>query len=294
MAIYTCVLLDVDNTILDFDAAERQALTDMLAEYELPHDEAAYDTYHKVNRELWDSLAKGQLNKQKLFQIRFSRFMQTMQLPDNGKGKAMNDRYEELLATHADLLPGALTALEELSEVATLALVSNGAIAVQESRIAASGIDRYMDGIYISEKVGAAKPSAKLFEHAFRDLGITNKSRVLMVGDDLLADIKGGLNAGVDTCWFNPGNLENKSGITPKYTVSSYEELYRIVMEPEELGKYRRAQPPPQQRSPAVRRGRTAAARLSGGGIILELRMYRYVVGTSKLRQELRRTRGTA
>ena len=92
MAIYTCVLLDVDNTLLDFDAAERQALTDMLAEYELPHDEAAYDTYHKVNRELWDSLAKGQLNKQKLFQIRFSRFMQAMQLPDNGKGKARNDR----------------------------------------------------------------------------------------------------------------------------------------------------------------------------------------------------------
>lgn len=235
MAIYTCVLLDIDNTLLDFDAAERQALTDMLAEYELPHDENACAVYHKVNRELWDSLAKGQLNKQKLFQIRFSRFMQAMQLPDNGKSKAMNDRYEELLATHADLLPGALTALEELGEVATLAIVSNGALAVQESRIAASGIGRYMDGIYISEKVGAAKPSAKLFEHAFRDLGITNKSRVLMVGDDLLADIKGGQNAGVDTCWFNPKNEENKSGIMPKYTVGSYEELYRIVMEPEEL-----------------------------------------------------------
>ena len=235
MAIYTCVLLDIDNTLLDFDAAERQALTDMLAEYELPHDENACAVYHKVNRELWDSLAKGQLNKQKLFQIRFSRFMQAMQLPDNGKSKAMNDRYEELLATHADLLPGALTALEELGEVATLAIVSNGALAVQESRIAASGIGRYMDGIYISAKVGAAKPSAKLFEHAFRDLGITNKSRVLMVGDDLLADIKGGQNAGVDTCWFNPKNEENKSGITPKYTVGSYEELYRIVMETEEL-----------------------------------------------------------
>ena len=89
-----------------------------------------------------------------------------------------------------------------------------------------------------------------------------------MVGDDLLADIKGGLNAGVDTCWFNPGNLENKSGITPKYTVSSYEELYRIVMEPEELENIGVPQPPPQQRSPAVRQGRTAAARLSGGGII--------------------------
>ena len=109
------------------------------------------DAYAKLDLpaspwELWDALAKGQMNKQKLFQVRFGRFMQAMQLPDNGKGKAMNDRYEELLSTHADLLPGALTALEELSEVATLAIVSNGAVAVQEPRIAASGIDRYMDG----------------------------------------------------------------------------------------------------------------------------------------------------
>ena len=119
--------------------------------------------------------------------------------------------------------------------MATLAIVSNGAVAVQEPRIAASGIDRYMDGIYISETIGAAKPSAKLFEHALRDLGITNRSRVLMVGDDLLADIKGGINAGVDTCWYNPQNVENKTDIAPKFTVGSYEELYRIVMEPEEL-----------------------------------------------------------
>lgn len=235
MAIYTCVLLDVDNTLLDFDAAERQALTAMLAEYELPHDAHACEVYHKVNRELWDALAKGKLSKGKLFQTRFQRFLQAMELPDNGKSHAMNDRYEELLATHADIIPGALNALEELGEVATLAIVSNGAAAVQQARISASGVERYMDGIYISEKVGAAKPSAKLFEHAFKDLGITNRSRVLMVGDDLLADIKGGLNAGVDTCWVNFKNEENTTGIQPKYEIHSYEELYRLVMEPEEL-----------------------------------------------------------
>lgn len=191
MAIYTCVLLDVDNTLLDFDAAERQALTDMLTEYELPHDARACEIYHAVNRELWDALAKGQLTKPKLFQQRFGRFMKAMDLPDNGKAVQMNDRYEELLSTHADLLPGALTALEELREVATLAIVSNGAVMVQEARIRDSGIERYMDGVYISEKVGAAKPSAKLFEHVLKDLGITNRSRVLMVGDDLLADHQG-------------------------------------------------------------------------------------------------------
>lgn len=235
MAIYTCVLLDVDNTLLDFDAAERQALTAMLEEYALPNDAAACEVYHTVNKELWQALAKGKLTKSKLFQTRFSRFMQAMGLPDNGKSHAMNDRYEELLATHADLIPGALTALEELGEVATLATVSNGAAMVQQARIHDSGIERYMDGIYISEKVGAAKPSAKLFEHVLKDLGITNRSRVLMVGDDLLADIKGGQNAGLDTCWVNFKNEENTTGIVPKYEVHSYEELYHLVMEPEEL-----------------------------------------------------------
>ena len=202
MANYTCLLLDVDNTLLDFNAAERAAVGITLGHYGMPDGPEALETYHQINRQLWDSLAKGELNRSKLF---------------------------------ADLMPGALTALEELGEVATLAIVSNGAAQVQESRIAASGIGRFMDGVYISEKVGAAKPSPKLLDYAIRDLGLTNRSRVLMVGDDLLADIKGGINAGIDTCWVNFANEENKTGIQPKYTVHSYEELYRVVMEPEEL-----------------------------------------------------------
>ena len=71
--------------------------------------------------------------------------------------------------------------------------------------------------------------------HALRDLGITNRSRVLVVGDDLLADIRGGKNAGLDTCWVNFTGAENTTGIEPKYTIGSYEALYQIVMEPEEL-----------------------------------------------------------
>ena len=128
-----------------------------------------------------------------------------------------------------------MNALEELGEVATLATVSNGATAVQQARIRDSGVEKYMDGIYISEKIGAAKPSAKLFEHVLKDLGITNRSRVLMVGDDLLADIKGGQNAGLDTCWVNFKNEENDTNVIPKYEIHSYEELYKLVMEPEEL-----------------------------------------------------------
>lgn len=235
MAYYTCLLLDADNTLLDFDAAERQALTDTLRHYELPHDEAALDTYHKVNRQLWDRLAKGELSKNKLFSLRFGQYLKAMELPDNGKGREMNDYYEDQLANHADLIPGSLNALHELAEVATLAIVSNGAYKVQKSRIEASGLEQFMDGIYISEKIGATKPNPKIYEAALRDLGITNRSRVLVVGDDLLADIRGGKNAGLDTCWVNFTGEENKTGIEPKYTIGSYEALYQIVMEPEEL-----------------------------------------------------------
>ena len=111
MAYYTCLLLDADNTLLDFDAAERQALTDTLTHYELPHDEAALDVYHQVNPQLWDRLAKGELTKNKLFAIRFGQYLKAMDLPDNGKGREMNDFYEDQLANHADLIPGALSAL---------------------------------------------------------------------------------------------------------------------------------------------------------------------------------------
>ena len=235
MAHYTCLLLDVDNTLLDFTSAERQALTDTLAQYQLPCDESICEIYHQVNDRLWQSLAKGELSRSKLFAVRFARFLQAAGLPDNGKSREMNDRYEEQLALHPDLIPGALAALDELAEVATLAAVSNGAYKVQQARIQASGIDRYLDGVYISEKVGAAKPSPRLFEHALRDLGVNDRSRVLVVGDDLLADIQGGRNAGLDTCWVNFSGAENDTGVVPGHTIASFEELYRIVMEPEEL-----------------------------------------------------------
>lgn len=235
MAYYTCLLLDVDNTLLDFNAAERQALIDTLTHFELPCDAGACGVYHQVNGKLWAGLARGEISRSKLFAVRFARFLQAMGLPDNGKSREINDYYEEQLARHPDLIPGALNALEELAEVATLAVVSNGAARVQQARIRDSGIERYMDGVYISERVGATKPSAKSFDHALRDLGVTDRSRVLVVGDDLNADIKGGRNAGLDTCWVNFAGVENDAGIEPRHTVTSYEELYRIVMEPEEL-----------------------------------------------------------
>ena len=140
-----------------------------------------------------------------------------------------------------------LDVLGELSEVATLAVVTNGFEKVQSRRVAESGIRNYLEDVFVSEKLDSEKPSRRIFDAALRALGVENREHVLVVGDSLTSDIQGGVNAGLDTCWFNPGHAENPGKVTPTYEIASLEELYPLVMEPEELAnlglKHRRHQP---------------------------------------------------
>ena len=120
-------------------------------------------------------------------------------------------------------------------EVATLAIVSNGAQKVQTRRLAESGVMNFMEDVFISEKMGCEKPNARIFDAALRALGVENREHVLMVGDSLASDIQGGSNAGLDTCWYNPNHAENPGKVIPTYEIASLEELYPLVMEQEEL-----------------------------------------------------------
>ncbi|MGN0707544.1 MAG: YjjG family noncanonical pyrimidine nucleotidase [Faecalibacterium sp.] len=234
MAKYYCVLFDADNTLLDFDAAESKALAETLVHYGIEPDAATVAAYREINSALWQQLEKGQIRREKLMNERFTRFLKAVGAA--GNGAEMNRYYLEQLSTHPDLMPGGvLDVLRELSEVATLALVSNGFERVQTRRAAESGILNYMEGVFISEKVDSEKPNRKIFDAALRTLGVENREHVLVVGDSLTSDIQGGVNAGLDTCWFNPNHAENPGKVCPNYEIASLTELYPLVMEPEEL-----------------------------------------------------------
>ena len=234
MAKYYCILFDADNTLLDFDAAESKALAETLVNYGIEPDAETVQTYRTINEELWRQLEKGQVRREKLFNERFSRFLKAIDAA--GDGAEMNRYYLEQLSTHPDLMNAeVLDVLRELSEVATLAVVSNGVHKVQLRRLAESGVANFMEDIFISEKVGCEKPGARIFETALRSLGVENREHVLMVGDSLTSDIQGGANAGLDTCWLNPNHAENPGKVIPTYEIASLEELYPLVMEPEEL-----------------------------------------------------------
>lgn len=245
MAKYYCILFDADNTLLDFDAAESKALADTLRNYGIEPDAETVQTYRTINGELWRQLEKGQIRRDKLMAERFTRFLKAVNAA--GSGAEMNQYYLDQLSTHPDLAaPNVLDVMKELAEVATLAVVTNGFDRVQSRRVAESGLKEFVEEVFVSEKLDSEKPNRKIFDTALRSLGVENRERVLMVGDSLTSDIQGGVNAGLDTCWFNPGHAENPGKVSPTYEIASLEELYPLVMEPEELAnlglKHRRHQ----------------------------------------------------
>ena len=236
MAKYYCILFDADNTLLDFDAAERKALAETLAQYNIEPSNETVEKYRTINEGLWRQLEKGQIRREKLMNERFTRFLKEIGV--SGSGAEMNRYYLNQLSTHPDLMPGnVLDVLHELAEVATMAIVTNGFDKVQSRRVKESGIAAFMEEVFVSERSDSEKPNRKIFDTALRTLGVENREHVLVVGDSLSSDIQGGINAGLDTCWLNRNHVENPGQVCPTYEIESLEQLYPIVMEPDELAR---------------------------------------------------------
>ena len=163
MAKYYCVLFDADNTLLNFDAAESKALAETLVNYGIEPDAETVQTYRTINSELWRQLEKGQIKREKLMAERFTRFLKAIDAA--GDGAEMNRFYLEQLSTHPDLMgPEVLDVLRELSEVATLAVVTNGFQKVQIRRLAESGVLNFMEDVFVSEKMDSEKPNRRIFD----------------------------------------------------------------------------------------------------------------------------------
>ena len=227
---YNCLLLDADDTLISFKECEKQALVKVLEKYNIDATEENIENYHNINEALWQDLEKGKIKKHLIGKMRFQKFCESVGA-DSKNAEKMNKDYMAALKEEAVLIDGAIEFLEDVEDYATIAIVTNGIEAVQMNRLKISGIAAFADGIYTSERLGATKPNKQIFLAALKDLGVENTSKVLVVGDRLQSDIKGGLNAGLDTCWVNFDNQENTTNINPKYTVQDFTQLKNIVLE---------------------------------------------------------------
>lgn len=225
---YDTVLLDADNTLFDFDAAERKALHAVLTARGYTPDQATVETYLSINTALWDAFARGEVEQDFLLVERFRRFQQAV--GGEHDSAAFNADYLAQLAANGDLIPGALELCRALSALGcTLAIVTNGATVAQRGRYAASPLKEYIPHLFISQELGVRKPDPLFFDHVCRDLGISDRGRTVVVGDSLASDILGGNRAGMDTIWYNPRRSPLTGQAKPTYRAEDFAQVEAII-----------------------------------------------------------------
>ncbi|WP_347103638.1 YjjG family noncanonical pyrimidine nucleotidase [Streptococcus thermophilus] len=227
---YTHLLFDLDHTLLDFDRAEDLALTFLLEEAGVASQEIKVykDHYIPMNRAMWEDLNHGLITKPELLRTRFSRLFEHF-----GKevdGSFLAGRYQHFLSQQGQELPQAHAFLADVKDRGhKIYAATNGVGFIQHFRLQASSILPFFDYIFISDEVGAHKPSTDFFVKITNQVHDFHPSSAFIIGDSLTADIQGGNNAGIDSVWFNPRNLVNKTPAVPTYQVKNYEEILKIL-----------------------------------------------------------------
>lgn len=217
------VLFDLDDTLFDFHKAEKIALTKTLVHFGIDPTEETLALYSTINAAHWKRLELGEISREEVKVGRYRELFKTIGVEcDPVKATAY---YESMLAIGHYFMPGAPELLEELYRKYRLYIVSNGTAKVQEGRIGSSGITKYMDGIFISQLLGANKPDKQFFDICFAEIPDFSLSETVIIGDSLSSDIKGGINAGITTVWFNPKGIENDNDIKPDYTIKELSEV---------------------------------------------------------------------
>jgi len=225
---YEYLLFDIDNTLMDFTAGEKAALFQTMEEMGVAISEADYQKYLEVNRAAWARFETGELDSKAVQRVRFEDYAGHLGR-DTTQGIGMNARYVENLGQQAILLPGAMETLQTLAQHYKLAVATNGLTLVQRARLQKSGFLPLLSGVFISQEMGVQKPNRSYYETIFAYYGDTAREKYLMIGDSLSADIAGGINAGIDTCWYRPFGA-GEPEIRPTYTVNGYDELLRLLL----------------------------------------------------------------
>ncbi len=226
---YKYILWDIDGTVLDFIAAEAYAIRTLFKKYKLGEcSDEMLKLYSGINAKYWQRLERNELTKPEVLIGRFKEFFESIGA-STSIAESFNEDYQLALGDHVGFVPGAKEILLLQKGYYILAAVTNGTKLAQEKKLRNSGLDKIFDKIFISEDIGAEKPNREFFDNVFESLGITDKKEVLIIGDSLTGDMKGGFLAGIDTCWFNPGHKPNTLEIPVTYEIDRLSKIREIV-----------------------------------------------------------------
>ena len=225
---YRTVLFDADNTLFDFSRAEKEAIADTLTYCGICPTDELIRAYSEINDRMWKRLERGEIDKLTLREARFAEFCEAFGLVADPSRMAA--AYIEFLSQKTYLIDGAQELCAELSSRYRLYIVTNGILTVQKRRFSTSAIQPYFKDIFISEELGFEKPHPGYFEAVAKRVPDFLGADTLIVGDSLTSDIKGGIAAGLDTCWYNPRSLENKEKLPITFEIHALKDLAPLLL----------------------------------------------------------------
>jgi len=221
------LLLDLDDTLLDFGRSESESFSQMLREMGLTPTEEITTLYSRINRDQWKMLERGETTREALRLDRFRILFEEMGVSLDPQKAA--DTYCGFLGKSCYLLPGAIETVRDLKKTCRVYLASNGFREIQLGRIAASGLDKMADGIFVSQDIGSDKPETEYFEACFSKIPDFRREETAIAGDSLSSDILGGNRAGIKTIWLNPSGKVPGRGGRPDYIIKRITELPALL-----------------------------------------------------------------
>jgi 2-haloacid dehalogenase len=227
MSRYSWLLFDADGTLFDYNKAESTALRDVFRSFDFGFTPECALAYREINDRYWRDFELGLIDQKSLRSQRFSELLDSLEL--EADPELFSRKYLEFLSMGTYLIDGVEEVLDALHPLFDMAILTNGLQDVQRPRFTRSSIGSYFKVWIISEEVGFAKPDPAIFDVVFDLIGHPPPDEVLMIGDSLTSDIAGGLNYGIDTCWFNPSNKQSPQDMDIRYEINDLSQLQNIL-----------------------------------------------------------------
>lgn len=229
MGQYTTILWDLDQTLLDFKRSQDYALRYAFGQLGLGIDSGIVARYAAINDSWWKRLERGEVSREQVLLGRFEELFR--ELPVTAcRAEDMAAVYQEALGSVAFYLEGARETVTALKEAGYRQyVVTNGVNKTQASKLRISGLDRLVDGVFVSELMGYSKPRKEYFDACFARLPGIERAQCILVGDSLTSDMLGAYHAGIAACWYNPDGVPNDLGVRTDYEIRHLQELRKIV-----------------------------------------------------------------
>ena len=222
---FSTILIDLDRTVLDFDTTEALSIEKTFTYFGLPFSDEILSLYISNNFKYWKLYEMGQLTTAEVDVKRFEDTFATLGVTCDVA--SLSQYYQRCLDAGYELCPNAVEMLQFLKQRFKVYAVTNGAITTQKLRLKGSGLDKYFDGLFISDEIGFSKPQKQFFDHVLQNIEEKDVNKILVVGDSLHTDIEGAKKVGLPTCWYNPTKSNVKHDAD--YVIDDLMQIVQIV-----------------------------------------------------------------